>query len=422
MQLRTPKRYRSGNRRNIISLRWLWLWILTPIVVLIGIQIYNHLDVIGPPVSQVIQNAFDGLQNSVATAGAPTPLPTQDPADQLARAGDDWTQGRIESAMDTYKQVLSAVPNDVETHYRLTLGLIMEGSLKESLNAAEATVTANPFSSDAWAIRAMALDWNDRYGEAIASALHALELDPKNARAMAFLAEAYLDNGDTDLAKTTIDKALDTNPDSFEALRVRGLFAQQAEYDLAAAKDYYQQAHDAAPNLPYLSMDLAGIDNSEQNFDDAISIMSGVIENNPKNTLALFQLGVYYYTGLGNLSQALEYFSRCVEADPQIVSCNALLGRVQSRLDNNTAAVESLQKAIDLGTTDPRHYLWMALAKIALGRCDQAVPFLQKGYDLAKDGVDDEALGVLEDKMRECQVTIPGAQPEATAEATTSGG
>src|ERR1041385_4337779 len=119
MQLRTPKRYRSGNKRNLISLRWLWLWILTPIVVLIGIQIYNHLDVIGPPVSQVIQNAFDGLQNSVATAGAPTPLPTQNPADQLARAGDDWTQGRIESAMDAYTQILSAVPNDVEPHYRL---------------------------------------------------------------------------------------------------------------------------------------------------------------------------------------------------------------------------------------------------------------------------------------------------------------
>ena len=50
MYLRTPKRYRSGNRRSIISLRWMWLWLLTPIVVFIGIQIYNNRDVLGPPV------------------------------------------------------------------------------------------------------------------------------------------------------------------------------------------------------------------------------------------------------------------------------------------------------------------------------------------------------------------------------------
>lgn len=45
----------------------------------------------------------------------------------------------------------------------------------------------------------MALDWNERYA-AIASALRALEIDPKNARAMAFLAEAYKDSGQYELA------------------------------------------------------------------------------------------------------------------------------------------------------------------------------------------------------------------------------
>lgn len=207
MQLRTPKRYRSGNKRSLVSLRWAWLWLLTPIVVVVGIQIYNHLDVIGPPIQEAIYNAFDGFQNSVSTASAPTPLPTQDPSERLLRASDDWTQGRIESAVDSYQQLLTAVPNDVEVHYRLTLGLLMEGSLQKALDAAETTITANPFSADAWAIRCMVLDWNGRYGEAIASGLHALELDQNNVRAMAFLSESYLDNGNADLAKSMVEKA-----------------------------------------------------------------------------------------------------------------------------------------------------------------------------------------------------------------------
>jgi tetratricopeptide (TPR) repeat protein len=419
MQLHTPKRYRSGNKRSIISLRWAWLWLLTPVVVVLGIQIYNHLDVISPPIEQVLYNAVNGVQNSFATAGAPTPLPTQDPGEQVNRADDDWKQGRIESALDGYQKVLDAVPNDVEIHYRVALGLLMEGDLAGALDAAEKTVTANPFSSDAWAIRTMVLDWNQRYGESIASGLHALELDPNNARAMAFLSEAYLDDGETDLAKTTVEKALDLNPDSFEALRARGFYAQIAEYDIETAKDYYQQAHDAAPNLPYLAFDLADIYYSQQNFDEAVSIASGIVENNPKNSQALLRLGIYYYSGIGNLSQALEYLSRCVESNPASITCNALLGRVQSRMDNNTAAVESLQKAIDLGTTDPRHFLWMGLADITLGKCSTAIPFLQKGYDLAQNGVDDEALSVITDKLHECQAPIPGA--EATPEATSTG-
>ncbi len=420
MQLRTPKRYRSGNKRSIISLRWLWLWILTPIIVIGGIQIYNHIDLVGPPVQQAIYNAVNGIQNGMATAVAPTALPTENPANQLTQAGNDWTQGRIESAMDTYQKVLDAVPNDVESHYRLTLGMLMEGNTTQALQAAESTVTANPFSADAWAIRAMALDWNDRYGEAIASALHALELDPKSARATAFLAEAYQDDGDSDLAKTTIEKALDLDPNSFEALRVRGYIAQVAEFDVDSAKNYFQQAHEAAPNLPYISIDLASIDYSEQNYDDAISILNAVIENNPRNSKALFNLGVYYYSGEGNLAQAQEYFARCTDANPQDIGCNAYLGRVESRLDNNTAAVDNLQKAIDLGSTDSRHFLWMGMSKIALGHCDQAVPFLQKGYDLAKGGVDDEALGVIEDRLKECQAPVPDATAEATPEATSS--
>lgn len=418
MYLRTPKRYRSGNKRSIISLRWFWLWLLTPVVVFIGIQIYNNREMIGPPVHEAIYSVLDSVQDNVATAMAPTPLPTPDPAEQLGRAQKDWTEGRIESAMAAYSSVLPAVPNEVEPYYLSTLGLIMEGQFAEAMDMAEQTVTANPFSSDAWAIRAMALDRQSRYGEAISSALRAIELDPDSARATAFLAEAYADMGENQLAQDTIEKALDLDPNSFEALRVRGLIAQNIEFDLETAKGFYQQAYDRAPNLPYLALDLANIYYSEQNYDEAIRIVTEITESNPKNSEALYQLGIYYYGGVGNFSQAADFLTRCVEVNPGSINCNAQLGRVQSRMDNNTAAVESLQRAIDLGSVRPRHYLWMGLAKIALGDCPGAVTYLQQAYELAQGGVDDEALTLTTEKLGECQAPIPGVitAPEATPE------
>jgi tetratricopeptide (TPR) repeat protein len=419
MYLRTPKRYTRGQKRSPISLRWLWLWILTPIVAYVGIQIYQNIDVVGPPIQDAIYNLVDSAQNTMATAAAPTALPTQDPTQRLARADSNWKEGRIESAVQDYEAAVGGAPNDVTAYYRIAFGLLQEDKTSDALKAAEHTVTANPFSSDAWAIRAMALDWNGRSGEAIASALRALEIDPKSARAMAFLAEAYFDEQEFDLAKETIQNAMDIDPDSFEVNRVRGLIAAAVEYDPEAANQYFQKAYDAAPNLPYLAVDLA--QSMLPDYESAIGLLQDTVELNPENARVLFTLGNYYYSGLGNFGQASDYLSRCVQVNPDSVLCQALLGRVQISLEDYAQAAESLQKAIDLGTTTARHFLWMGRAKIALGDCPGAIPFLQKGYELAQEQDDPEAVTASADNLAECQAPVPGLA-EATVEATEQAG
>lgn len=423
MYLRTPRRYTKGQRRSPISLRWLWLWILTPIVVFAGVQIYNRRDEFGPPIHQTINTWLENAQSSIATAQAPTPLPTENPGNKLALAESDWREGRIEAAVENYQAALGAIPNDVRAHYYVTLGLLMAGRNQEALEAAEMTVTADPFSTDAWAVRAMALDRVDRYGEAIASALRALDLDPNNARALAFMAEAYLDNQDFELARSTVERALEIDPESFEALRVRGLVAQYLDFDRDAAKLYYQDAYDRAPNLPYLAIDLANVlAFGEQNYDDAISIVNDIVELNPQNSLALFALGNYYNYGPGNFSQASETLTRCVEANPQSISCNGLLGRVQMSLDNYPNAIEYLQQAIDLGSSNSYHYFWMGRAQKAQGQCAAAIPFLQKSLAMAQEQLVPDVVTASEDMLRECQVPVGGdvPAPEATAETESS--
>jgi tetratricopeptide (TPR) repeat protein len=419
MYLRTPKRYSRGQKRSPVSLRWVWLWLLTPVVVIVGIQIYNHRDEIAPPIHQAINSLVNNAQNSLATAGAPTLSPTQDPAERLVSAKTDWTNGRIESSVSTYEQILDALPNDVEVHFRYSLGLAMEGRYQDALVAAERTITADPFTADGWALRSMMLDLNDRYGEAIASAQRALELNPKNARAMAFLAQAYDDSGQHDLALETVNKALDLDGKSFEALRVRGWLAWNNEYDTQAAKSYYQKAYDAAPNLPLLAIDLAQINLVLEKNDEAVGLVRGVVESNPQNSLALFWLGNYYYSKQGSFTQASDYLGRCVQSNPQNILCQALLGRVQISMNAYQQAAESLQKAIDLGSKNPRHYNWAARAYMGQGNCPAAVPLLQKGYTLAEGGTDTEVLTAIADNLRECQSSVPGGGlPEVTAEPT----
>ena len=95
MYLKTPKRYsKNQQRRSPISLRWLWLWVLTPIVIVLGIQLYKRRAEFAPPVQQAISSVIESVQSGVSTVVAPTATATENPTAKLNSAENDWREGR----------------------------------------------------------------------------------------------------------------------------------------------------------------------------------------------------------------------------------------------------------------------------------------------------------------------------------------
>ncbi len=422
MHLRTPRRYTRGLRRSPFSLRWWWLWLLTPLVVVAGMEIYNQRASLAPPVQQALYSVMQNAGDTFSTAIAPTATPTENPTNRLGVAEADWSEGRIESAVDNYLIVLDGVPNDVEVYYRATFGLLMAGQNEQAMTIAERTVTANPFSPDAWAIRAMALNRNNRYGESIASALQALVLQPNHARALAFLAESYYDISEFELAQSTIDRALEVDPNSFEALRVRGVIARDVQFDVQTARDYFQEAYELAPNMPYLGIELARLDYlALEAPDEALTLLNEIVELNPNNPLALYEMGNLYYRIQGNFSQAAELLRRCLDANPNSISCNALLGRVQISLEDYSGAIISLTNAVELGTTSAYHYFWLGRALRASGQCAEAIPYLQQSLTLAQEQGRSDVTEAATEFLRECNASTGQAVVTPTPEATVEG-
>jgi len=423
MYLRTPKQYQK-QRRHLISLRWPWLLIVTPLVVAAGVFIYQHQETLGPPVRQAISEAVQQFQGSISTAVAPTPLPTSNPADQLALANSAWQRGAIEEALNNYQGIAKALPNDLTVHYRLAFGLLMDGSYAEGLTAAEQAISANPYSEDAWAIRAMALDRNEKYGLAIASALQALSLNPNSARALAFLGEAYLDAGDTERALDTVNRALEKDENSFEAYFVRGRINQEALYNFDAAHQDYETAMQLAPTMPYIGINLAGLDYPMENYDEAITVLKNILDLNPQNVSALFWLGFTYYSGQGDSTQALEYLNRCVQADSKNIPCLYYLGQVQYFTGQTDAASQSFQAVLDAGSQNPRHFLSAGRVYSQMGNCPKAVPILRQGYQLiqAQDAPNQDTVIGFQEALAGCNVPGFSVTPEATPEATANAG
>ena len=423
MYLRTPKRYQVGRRpkRHLFSMRWLWLWILTPIIVFLGWQLYERREEFGPPVQAFVDSLVNDAQNSYSTATAPTPLPTVDPSQQIAQANEAWNRGAIEEALQAYRAVLENAPNDVNVHYRVTFGLLMEGRDEEALAMAEQTLTANPFSPDAWAIRALALDRNDRPAEAIASALQSLSLNPENARAMAFMAEAYLDSNLPERASETVSRALDADPESFEAHYVNGLILRDSAFDFEGASESFQIAHDIAPNLPYIVVELAWTEVSLLNYERSQELLQEVLELNPQNLDALYAISWLNRAAFGDQEAAMEYIDRCVQVDPQNRACLSYKGTLLDLAGDVQGAVQTYQQLLRTETTNPRHFLAAGEAYITAGQCSSAVTALEEGYQLERDSAlpDADDLATFETLLMQCGADItPIFSAEATAEAT----
>lgn len=438
MYLKTPQRYQSGARRRrpIISLPRLLMYGLAIGLIVVGIGIYENREMLVPEIQGVADDLMSEADQQIRQARATAVPPTEDPQVDLQLGEEAWRRGAMQDAITYYNNAMPSSPNDLTTHYRLSLAYINQGELDSALSAAEDTITANPFAADAWSIHAMALNRLDQSSAAIASALRALELVPESlvaanpdfastrARALAFLAEAYLESGQGERANTTIEQALALEPDSYEALQVNGRIQQEVYFDFGAARENYAAAYELNPNMPYLGVWLARMDTSSTfaNYESALDVYLSILEQNPSNPTALYDLGSYYLRIEGNPDEARTYYSRCVENHPDNADCHWMMAR--TLLDPESAfyapeeALRLLQIANELDTQNPFYMWWLARAHNSLGQCELAVPYLNNGYRIAQANENTSLMADFEFSLNEvasCGGAIaPAVQPTET--------
>lgn len=418
MQIRTPKKYQGVQRRSVISCRRLFFYAVMLSLIAAGLGIYLNRQVFAPLVQDALERAVVDLEGRAATLAAPAPTPTSDPTNKLIEGNNYWMQGALNKALDAYLEALEAVPNEAAIFDRVAVSLINLGRADEALAYAEAAIHADPYSADAWAVRAWTLDWAGRAGEALSSAYQALELDPESSRAKAYLAEAYHSLGQSDRAETLLEDTLEADPNSSEAYRARGLI-KESSYDRAGAVQDYRTAFGIADNMNLIAIDIARIEAALGNYETALEFLEAVIEVNPRNTRALFQLGAIYNGQLGDLPQARIYLQDCVDYDPANINCHYLLGRVQLRLELYQDAADSLAQPIALGSERPRHYYWAGWSQINIGNCTRALAYLVPGYQIAvqTNDPDTEAFETVLPQCRQGIDSLDNATAEAAADA-----
>jgi len=396
MYLRTPKRYQPGRRRQLrlFSARTLIALLAIPLVMYAGWLIWKNQK----QVRSTVMPHVETLAASVRTQVAPHPTPSATPDLALAQAGcvNASERGSLEDAIKQCTVMAEGYPNDANLYYQLTHMLIITSNfgrdpkrLTEALEYAEKTISADPEAPQGWAIQAMALDWNRDYGSALASALHARALDPSFAPTYAFLGEIYIDLGDYDTASGYLEQAreLDTSGLAVaDTFRNQGLwYMNQGLYEDALQP--YQVALQNAPNYSYVAIELAANYSALQETDKALGVLASQLERNPADPALLFHLANAYLQN-GEIDKAKEYYQRCLEIDANNVLCLSWLGGLQFSEGDYVTAAANLERAIQLGSTDPDDFYQLGHSQAAMGHCDLAVPYFQQGYQMAVERED----------------------------------
>lgn len=170
--------------------------------------------------------------------------------DALLRLGNDlMDRGEAAGAIETYRRLISLVPQFGPAYRNLALALEEDGRLDEALSACGQAIEHQPDDLEAYLIMAKLLLKLERTDEAVAIYRLAAVAMPERSDVHASLAAALTRLGCLDEASLACRTAIDLSPDNAGAHLNFGIILARRD-DLEGAAEAFRTAAGLAPNAP----------------------------------------------------------------------------------------------------------------------------------------------------------------------------
>lgn len=344
----------------------------------------------------VIQNRQEVTDLIIPT---PTPEPTRSATEYALLAKLSYDDDELEEAIDYYEESIRLDATRPQVYIELINALVEAGRPEEAIAWAEdATLLAND-NEDVWTAYAVALLANgDRlaasgdetgaqlqYAEATEKAQNALDLNPQNATALAYIAGGLISQNNPNLFEEAQLLALDAvalDPENPTArLYLATIYESQGLRE--AAREQWQLGIQADPTNPELHMGLAFNYYATSRIPDAILAFNAAIEVDPDNAAAYDGLA-FMYLQLGQVPLAQENALIAIELDPSLARAHGRLGEAYFSQNNYQNAIEALETATALyGSatgSNARFFYYLGSSYVFIGEenCPTAVPYLEE--------------------------------------------
>jgi tetratricopeptide (TPR) repeat protein len=185
-----------------------------------------------------------------------------------------------------------------------------------------------------------------KYKEAMEHTRHLLGLHPANPRALFMQGMIFKETGDTVAAINSFQRALEADERFYNAYMQLGVIFTARENPVCL--EYFDGALRVNPSSEEALYGKALWEQEHDKLDEAIRDYTSILQLNPKNKNAHFNLGYLHYTYLKVYDQAIKHYSDAIAVDPKYAEAYYNRGLCYEAVGDIRAAAEDYSQALAL--------------------------------------------------------------------------
>lgn len=189
------------------------------------------------------------------------------------------------------------------------------GKVTRTKQLLERAVQVNPENLDCLLRLAQLHHYLTNYDEEIVLLDKALQIDVHNAQAYFMKGMLFKEKGDTVKAISSMQTAVEQDPDHYNAYIQLGLLSAAQKNPLA--ESYYLNAIKINPNSQEAMYNLGMYYQETDNYNAAIETYTTLLKANPNHFDAHFNLGMLHAVKLNAVDEGLKYFAAAIQDDPK---------------------------------------------------------------------------------------------------------
>lgn len=255
-------------------------------------------------------------------------------------------KGRLDSALMDIAKAISLDSTQADYYVARADIYLMSNQSRLTKENLQAAIRMNPNHEEAHMKLAELFLYVQMYQEALDELNQVLKTNVKNPKAYYLKGIIYKEVGDTALSISSLMTTTEQDPEYALAFEQLGLI-YAAKSDLRAL-DFYNRAIALNPKNPQTRYNKGIFLQEMGRFDEAIETYKDLMAMNPEYAFAPFNIGYIYFYELENNEDALTYFTRAAEVNPNYAEAWFMKGVVLEALKQKEKAKEQYLMTIQV--------------------------------------------------------------------------
>lgn len=253
-----------------------------------------------------------------------------------------WEKKENERALNDFYKMTSYDSSKPEYFLTLAEFFVDNGNIERGIAALNVASELDPYKAEYHILQGKYCLYIKKYQDAINHLNNGLKRDIHNPDAYIYKAIVYRETKNIPKAISNLVTATEQDPTRDEPFELLGEIYADKKDDLCLK--YFDNASKANPSNTTAQNQKAYYLQTNGRIDEAAKIYEELVNKNPQNIEAIYNLGVISYKQK-NYKKAIQQLDICIKMDPSNALAYFMVGRTQLALGDKTKAKAAFNQA-----------------------------------------------------------------------------